>query len=90
MARAVVDPEELRRFAQDLKRFNNELHTHMSSLHGRLLDLGHSWRDQEHRKFAEEFDKTLKVLARFVEASDQHIPFLLRKAQRVDEYLEQR
>ncbi len=90
MARAVVDPEELRRFAQDLKRFNNELHTHMTALHGRLLELGHSWRDQEQRKFAEEFEKTMKVLGRFVEASDEHIPFLLRKAQRVDEYLEQR
>jgi hypothetical protein len=32
----------------------------------------------------------MKVLSRFVEASDRHIPFLLRKAQRVDEYLQQR
>ncbi len=90
MAKAIVDPEELRRFAHDLKRFNGELHTQMSALHGRLLELGQSWRDQEHKKFAEEFDKTMKVLARFVDASDRHIPFLLRKAQRVDEYLRQR
>jgi uncharacterized protein YukE len=90
MAKAVVDPEELRRFAQDLKRFNNELAAHLSSLHGRLVELGQTWRDQEQRKFTEEFEKTMKVLARFVDASNQHIPFLLRKAQRVDEYLEQR
>ncbi len=90
MAKAIVDPEELRRFAHDLKRFNGELHTQMSALHGRLLELGQSWRDQEHKKFTEEFEKTMMVLARFVDASDQHIPFLLRKAQRVDEYLRQR
>ncbi len=90
MAKAIVDPEELRRFAYDLKRFNGELHTQMSALHGRLLELGQSWRDQEHKKFTEEFEKTMMVLARFVDASDQHIPFLLRKAQRVDEYLRQR
>ena len=90
MGKAIVDPEELRRFASDLKRFNNELHTHMSGLHGRLTELGQTWRDQEHKKFTEEFEKTMKVLARFVDASDQHIPFLLRKAQRVDEYLQQR
>ncbi len=90
MAKAIVDPEELRRFAHDLKRFNGELHTQMSALHGRLLELGQSWRDQEHKKFTEEFEKTLMVLARFVDSSDQHIPFLLRKAQRVDEYLRQR
>ena len=90
MAKAVVDPEELRRFARDLKRFNAELHNQLSALHGRLTELGQSWRDQEQKKFSEEFEKTMKVLARFVNASDQHIPFLLRKAERIDEYLQQR
>ena len=31
-----------------------------------------------------------RVIGRFVEASNQHIPFLLRKADRVEEYLQQR
>ena len=90
MGKAIVDPQELRRFAHDLKRFNTELHSQLSALHGRLLELGQTWRDQEQKKFAEEFEKTMKVLARFVHASDDHIPFLLRKADRVDEYLQQR
>ena len=46
--------------------------------------------DQESQKFAEEFDQTMKVLAHFVDASSEHVPFLLRKAQRVEEYLQQR
>ncbi len=90
MPRAIVDPEELRRFAHDLKRFNTELHGQLAALHGRLLELGHSWRDQEQKKFAEEFEKTIKMVSRFVHASDQHFPFLLRKAERIDEYLQQR
>ena len=90
MAKAIVDPEDLRRFAHDLKRFNNELHGQMTALHGRLQELSTTWRDQEQKKFAEEVELTMKVLSRFVEASDRHIPFLLRKAQRVDEYLQQR
>ncbi len=90
MGKAIVDPQELRRFAHDLKRFNTELHSQLSALHGRLLELGQTWRDQEQKKFAEEFEKTMKVLARFVHASDDHIPFLLRKADRVDDYLQQR
>ena len=90
MSKAIVDPEDLRKFAHDLKRFNGELQSQMSALHGRLMELGQTWRDQEHKKFAEEFEKTIKVLSRFVDAADKHIPFLLRKAHRVDEYLQQR
>ncbi len=90
MAKAIVDPEELRRFAHDLKRFNSELHSQLTGLHGRLLELTQTWRDQEQKKFTEEFEKTLKVLSRFIDVADKHIPFLLRKAQRVDDYLQQR
>ncbi len=90
MSKAVVDPNELRRFANDLKRFNETLTNQMSVLHGRLVGLGQTWRDQEHNKFAEEFEQTMKVLARFVESADKHIPFLVRKAERVEEYLQQR
>jgi len=90
VAKAIVDPEELRRFALDLKRFNNELNTQISSLHGRFVGLGQTWRDQEHEKFSEEFEQTMKVLSRFIDSSAQHIPYLMRKAERIEEYLQQR
>ena len=59
MAQAVVNPEELRRFAAQLKRFNNEMITQLTTLHGQLSGLGQSWRDREHDKFVEEFEQTL-------------------------------
>jgi len=90
MPQAIVDPAELRRFAHNLKRFNAELQTGLSALHGQMVGLGDTWRDQEHKKFSEEFEQTMKVLARFVEASAEHIPFLMRKAERIEEYLQQR
>jgi len=90
MAKAVVDPEELRRFARDLKRFNEQLESQMTTLQGRLHGLGQTWRDQEHNKFAEEFEQTMTVLKRFVESSNEHIPFLLKKAQHIENYLQQR
>jgi len=90
MPQAIVDPAELRRFAQNLKQFNQELQTQLAALHGQLLNLGATWRDQEHHKFAEEFEHTMQVVAHFIEATDQHIPFLLRKADRAEEYLQQR
>jgi uncharacterized protein YukE len=90
MAQAIVDPAELRRFAHNLKLFTTEVHNHMAVLHGQLVGLGDTWRDQEHEKFVQEFAQTLQVLERFKEASEQHIPFLLRKAMRIEEYLAQR
>jgi uncharacterized protein YukE len=90
MAQAIMNPEDVRRFADELKRFNTELQTGMASLQARFVALGDTWQDQEHQKFAEEFRTAMRSLKQFVEASQQHAPFLLRKAQRIEEYLNQR
>ena len=90
MAKAIVDPAELRRFAHNLKHFNQELHHQLSVLQGQFAGLGETWRDQEHEKFAQEFTQTMQAVARFMEAAQHHIPFLLRKAEKVEEYLQQR
>jgi uncharacterized protein YukE len=90
MPQAIVDPSEVRRFAQHLKHFNNELTNQMGALHGQLMGLGQTWRDKEHEKFVEEFEDTMRAVAKFIEAANQHIPFLMRKAERIEEYLQQR
>ena len=90
MAQAVMDPEEVRRFAKELKRFNSGLEQGMALLEARFKALGDRWQDQEHQRFAEEFGQTMRALKRFVEMYNQHTPFLLRKAQRIEDYLEQR
>jgi uncharacterized protein YukE len=51
MAKANVDPGELRRFARDLNHFNAELETLMGGLHSRLQNLEKNWNDQEQRRF---------------------------------------
>jgi uncharacterized protein YukE len=90
MPQAIVDPAELRRFAHNLKRFNDDLQSNMQVLHGQLTGLGQTWRDKEHDKFVEEFENTMQVVGRFIEAANLHIPFLMRKAERVEDYLQQR
>ena len=90
MAQAIMDPEQVRRFAEELKRFNTDLQDKMMSLQTRFTGLSDTWQDQEHAKFAEEFKQMLKALKKFVEVSNQHAPYLLRKAQRIEEYLNQR
>ena len=90
MAQAIMDPEKVRRFADELQRFNSDLENRMSMLHARFAALGDSWSDQEHEKFADEFKTAMKALKKFVDLSRAHSPYLLRKAQRIEEYLSQR
>ena len=90
MAKANVDPVELRRFAQDLNRFNNDLQGLVGSLQGRLRGLESVWQDQEQRKFTEAFEQTLKTIAIFLEESHQHAQLLAKKANVIEEYLKQR
>lgn len=90
MPQAIVDPEELRRFAQSLKKFNTDMQERTASLNGQLAALERSWRDQEQKKFAEEFQQQIQVLGRLIETIDHHIPYLLRKAEIIEEYLQQR
>ena len=86
MAQAVVDPEELRLFARNLRRFNSELRERTSMLDNQLTSLGATWRDQEHAKFKDQFEEHIKVIARFAEATEEYIPYLMRKAEIIEQY----
>ena len=90
MSQAIIDPAELRRFAHQLSNFNIELEERISTLASQLHSLNTTWRDQEHKKFAEEFEHHLKLIVRSIEASKEYSPFLLRKAERIEEYLQQK
>ncbi len=90
MAQAIMNPEEVRRFAAELKRFNTDMQQRVSSLQSRFSALGETWQDAEHEKFGAEFTATMKAIRKFMEMSEQHTPFLLRKAQRIEDYLNQR
>jgi len=90
MSQAIVDPEELRRFATSLKHFNAELQMNIAGLHSQLMALGDSWRDQEHEQFRQEFEETIKAMEHFMESAGLYVPFLLRKAERIEEYLSQK
>lgn len=90
MAQAIMDPDKVRRFAEELQRFNSDLENRMILLQARFAALGDTWQDQEQEKFSEEFKEAMKALKKFVELSRNHTPYLLRKAQRIEEYLNQR
>lgn len=90
MAQAVVDPAEIRRFAGNLKRYLSQRQAELNALHGQFLSLGDTWRDQEYDRFRESFEEQLKTDERFLEVASEFLPFLMRKAERIEEYLSQR
>lgn len=49
--------------------------------------LEQTWRDEQQRKFSEEFTTQLRGLAKVIHSTEQHIPYLLRKAEQIDAYL---
>lgn len=86
MAQAIVDPEQLRNFAMQLKRFSGLLGDASTKLSQQMQQLAISWRDQEHMKFSAEFEQEMKQLGRLIDASERHVPYLMRKAELIEEY----
>jgi WXG100 family type VII secretion target len=87
MSRAVVDPDHLRQFAASLHRFSNDLRQQASALASQMSQLEQTWRDEQQRKFADEFEDSMRQIQRFILASEKHVPYLMRKAEQVDAYL---
>jgi uncharacterized protein YukE len=84
---AVVDPDELERFARALQQFSAQMSQDKSRLSAQFARLEETWRDQEHKKFAQDFQQTMTVLGRFTRSAEQHAPHLQQKARTIREYL---
>ncbi len=90
MSQAIADPAELRRFAGSLRRFVADMQQQTNAMRAQMQNLGQTWRDQEYQKFVEEYDQALVVFGRMLDNAEEFVPFLTRKAERVEEYLQQR
>ncbi len=87
MSQAVVDPEHLRQFAGQLHRFAEEMQQRSAVLGSQMNQLEQTWRDEQQRKFAKEFSEQMRQMARLIKTTEQHVPYLLRKAEQIDAYL---
>jgi uncharacterized protein YukE len=90
MDQAIAHPQDLRDFAEHLRNLSQQLRDCMADSQARFQRLGETWRDVEQEKFSHEFDQAMQVIQRFTELADEHAPFLVRKAERIEEYLQQR
>lgn len=88
MPQAIVDPEQLRQFAAMLQRYNQNLRESTSALNQAQARLLESWRDQEQKRFSEEFEDQVKLVQKLIEMTEQHIPYLVKKAEIIEQYLQ--
>lgn len=87
MNQAIGDPDQIRQFASQLAQFSEELRQRGGSLAAQMNQLEQTWRDEQQRKFSQEFQDQLRQLQRLIQATDDHVPYLLRKAEQLDAYL---
>lgn len=87
MTQAVADPDELRQFAANLNRFAEELRQRSSLLAAQMNQLEQTWRDEQQRKFSGEFQDQMRQLQRLIQTTEEHVPYLVRKAEQLDSYL---
>ncbi|TWU38755.1 hypothetical protein Q31b_38330 [Novipirellula aureliae] len=87
MNQAVVDPDQLRQFAAQLHRFSEEMKQSTTALASQMNQLEQTWRDEQQRKFTEEFTQQMRQLSRLIQTTEQHVPYLMRKAEQIDAYL---
>ena len=87
MNQAIVDPEQLRQFAGHLHRFAEEMKQRSTGLASQMNQLEQTWRDEQQRKFAEEFTVQMRQMTRLIQTTEQHVPYLMRKAEQIDAYL---
>lgn len=81
----IIDPKDLRLFANQLKQFNSELNTSSTRLQAQFRQLGDTWRDPAYAKFAQEFEQTMRNLQHFRQIADEVIPRLLETARRAED-----
>lgn len=87
MNQAIGDPEQIRQFAGQLSRFSELLKQQGGMLAAQMNQLEQTWRDEQQRKFNHEFQDQLRQLQRLVNATEEHVPYLMRKAEQLDTYL---
>ena len=90
MPQAIVDPDELRRFAAFLDGLAESIKGKKAAVNGSFSSLKKVWRDQKYARFERVFSDTMNQLDRFIRDATNYAQYLRKKAAIVDKYLERR
>lgn len=89
MPRAVVSPEEVRRFAALLEETTGKLRASTNTLNGSAQALNEVWRDEKYVRFHRELETAVAELQQFMREAEAYTVFLRTKAQKAQRYLDQ-
>ena len=90
MPQAIVDPEEVKRFAAFLEFTAAELAGAKSDAASYFRDLRNAWHDEKYDKFEQSFEETVARINNFVLYARMYADHLNKRARKAEEYLEGR
>jgi hypothetical protein len=85
MARVHVEPEDLREFASGIRKYLDIIESETNSLKIQFDRL--EWDDPKTKQFEEKLEDLLRMLEFFREGAEEQIPYLIRQAETLEEYL---
>lgn len=89
MPRAIVSPEEVRRFAALLEEASARLRASKNALAGSATALGEVWKDEKYTRFHREMEAAQAELEQFLREAEAYTRFLRTKAGKAQRYLDQ-
>ena len=90
MPKAIVNPDEVRRFAAFLETTAATLRHRKSAVSSGSTSLRAVWRDQKYAQFERVLSESMSGLDRFLKYAEDYAQYLRKKAEKVDRYLKQR
>jgi uncharacterized protein YukE len=90
MSKAVVDPDQMRKFSSQLDQSSKNLRDQKAAVIAGFSKLQETWRDDKYARFDQLFSESMRALERYIQESERYSTFLKQKAQRAQRYMDQR
>lgn len=87
MPHAIIDPDDVFRFAADLNASAETIRIHCTSAASAFERVHDHWRDEKYHRFARDFEETAGRLRSFCDVAADYADFLRRKADLAERYL---
>lgn len=86
MSQVHANPEELREFAARLQACGENIAEEADATTAAFAALGDTWNDAKRAEFEDAFEELRECVRRFTDACDEHVPYLRRLADHLDDF----